>query len=514
MHAVLFDPILAGEYRTRIARDQGVGLLLDAWCGAPADRRAAMLWAQGDTLRAALCGGNGWRRLAEGDVVGALRASRSASERDGSTQLLEAESLITAGAVVAGLTRIEALHRRGDPAASVVLTRRRHTLGDHEGAEQAARAVPLHAHAAFTGARAALAGDRVGVAADFVAPFLAGAAPLPEPAMAGTAAMLAASILARRGEHDRLHDFAERLLEAEDLSEDMMPGVVRTAWIAGLGARAWERFDGPNNPVMAAARLELALLSGNAALAERLTAQAGPLGAPAAPALALLRGARLEGAQDGTSQDGTQASPGAGPGAGSGAGAADEVFREGARVHVWRTHPRRWQPWIDAALRTSAQVDVFDLGGSRLPDAEAVPDAALDDGALVGLLEPVPRPVRRGGGSGLWIEETPCQGVGVGHDWPREEDRTVRDCARMAVHADRAQVHVLGTEAALVRAEGGLATVAIAPPGDPFWAGPLPERIWPSMRVVRADSRSGWRGAGERVLAAARDLMSAQDPDR
>ena len=413
-------------------------------------------------------------------------------------QLLEAESLIVAGAVVAGLTRIEALHRRGDPAASVALTRRRHTLGDHEGAEQAARAVPLHAHAAFTGARAALAGDRVGVAADFVAPFLAGAAPLPEPAMAGTAAVLAASILARRGEHERLHDFAQRLLEAEDLSEDMMPGVVRTAWTAGLGARAWERFEGPNNPVMAAARLELALLSGNAALAERLTAQAGPLGAPAAPALALLRGARPEGAQDGTPRAGT----------------ADEIFREGARVHLWRTHPRRWQPWIDAALRTSAQVDVFDLAGRQLPDAETVPDAALDDGALMELLEPVPRPVRRGGGSGLWIEETPCQGVGVGHDWPREEDRTVRDCARMAVHADGAQVHVLGTEAALVRAESGLATVAVAPPGDPFWAGPLPERVWPSMRVVRADSRSGWRGAGERVLAAARDLMSAQDPDR
>jgi len=34
----------------------------------------------------------------------------------------------------------------------------------------------------------------------------------------------------------------------------------------------------------------------------------------------------------------------------------------------------------------------------------------------------------------------------------------------------------------------------------------LPERVWPSLRVVRADARKGWAGAGKRIVEAANSL--------
>ena len=72
-----------------------------------------------------------------------------------------------------------------------------------------------------------------------------------------------------------------------------------------------------------------------------------------------------------------------------------------------------------------------------------------------------------------------------------------------------AAVQVLGADDALACVQAGRALVVVAPPGDPFWAGPLPERIWPSIRIVRADPQAGWSGAGARVVAAAEDLLRA-----
>ncbi len=487
---MFLDSRLAEAWRFRTARDPGVETLVGAWSGASLRRRAAMFAAQGDLVRAGACGGKGWRQLADGDVLGALRVARGARESGKGTPevLLECEAMFAAGAVVAALRQLQQLHRQGDATATLALARRRHILGDHQGAEAVAQALPLHAHAALTGARAALAHGGEAAARRFIEPFLIGLAPIPEPAVAGAFAIVAATLLAREGAQQDLQRFAANLLATPDLAEDMMPTVARTAWTAGLGQQAWQRFNDANNPWMTAGRLELATLAGDADLAVQLMHKAGPLGAPAKAALLLLRGDPPKDAD----------------------AVGEELFTAGRSIHVWRTHPHRWQPWIDAALQSPAAVELFDLAANRLPDEQAVPAGVLDDGALVGLLAPAP--VAKGSvqGSGVWIEAPLCQGVGVGHDWPEEETRSLAESVDAAPRT-KAAVWVLGAESALARAHEGKPTVVVAPPGDPFWAGPLPEQAWPAFRVVRADARTGWAGAGKRAGELARGLQQGGD---
>lgn len=478
---------MATVARGRSAWDHGVGILHEAWTDAPPALRAARLAAQGDMQRTGINGVPGWRQLAEGDAIGALQAARSRPDAP-TMALLEAEALILAGAVRAGVERLEALHDAGDPAACLALARRRHLLGDHRGAERVAMALPMHAHVALTGARAALVDNRTAAAMHFIEPYLQGIAPLPESMAAGAVAMVAAAIMARRGEMKRLQRFAERLLAAVDVPGDMMPAVARVAWIGGCATRAWGRFDSADDPWMAAARLELALLAGDGALAERLAERAGPLAAPSAPALALLCGKPL----------GNES-----------ARAAEQAFAAGTNVHLWRTHPHRWQPWIDAALATPANVEVFDLGAGELPDAQLIPQAVLDDGSLVELLSPRPPPAKPFAGSGVWIGKKLCHGVGIDCDWPAAESRILHDKLLPAAHPDRAAALVLGADEALAPANEGRPVVAIAPPGDPFWAGSLPESAWPTMRVVRMDAKQGWRGAAERAAAALASLSAS-----
>ena len=408
---------------------------------------------------------------------------------------LEAEALFCAGAVVSGLQRFEAMHSRGDSAATLALIRRRHQLGDHAGAMRVASRLPWHAHAALAGARAAIAADRLDVAFRFVEPFLHGVAPVPEPGTAGAVAMTVASILAGTREHERLRSFVDHVLDAGDLPEDMMPTVARAAWIGGRAREAWNRFQATESPWSLAARLELAILAGDATLAERLAERAGPLGAPSMPAV------RLLGGSTGT---GSGVAPPAAP---HPAKAVEEVFGEGRTVHVWRTHPRRWQPWIEAALRTPADVTVCDLAAGRLPDPDVLPSAVLDDGALVDMLDAVPVPVAAPQGDGVAVGAKLCRGIGIGHDWPEQETEDMRGELPAAVAPREAAVWVLGAEDALDVVHTGRAVVVVAPPGDPFWAGPVPERIWPSVRVVRADAQAGWKGAGARVVAAVEGLL-------
>lgn len=486
---MLIDTVLADAGRARTACAPGTDVLLDAWRGAPPDHRAAMAVARGDLQLAGACGGDGWRQLAEGDVAGALRVARGERCASAAMRLLEGEALLAAGAIRAGLERLDALHHEGEPAASLALARRRHMLGDHAGAERVAAALPMYVHAASIGARAALMNGRTAAAFLFIEPFLGAVAPLPEPSAAGAVAVVAASIMARRGQLAELEGFARGLLDAPDLHEDMMPAAARVAWTGGLAIRAWDRFGVEDNPWMAAARLELAVLAGDAALAARLMQRAGPLGAPAAAALRLLRGVTREDMPDGE---------------------ADQVFREGVTVHVWRTHPHRWRPWIEAARQTPADVAVFDLAGNALPDRRTVPQVVLDDGALLDLLPPNRVPVRSRG-DGVWIAPLLCRGLGIGHDWPEEETRMLRASTRPAARRKDAAVWVLGADEALANAHPGRPIVVVAPPGDPFWAGPLPERVWSGLRVVRADARSGWKGAGARVAEAARSLSAQAD---
>ncbi len=484
---LFLDRPLIDAWWSRTAHDHGIDILIGAWAGVPPVHRAAMIAALGDVQRAGACGGEGWSQLAKQDIVGALRVARGAEDsgaRNESMALLEAEALGAAGAIVASLTRLEGLLRQGSVPAAVSLARRRHMLGDHIGAQHVAATLPMHAHAALTGARAALVAGHTEAALRFIEPFLSGAAPIPEPAVAGTFAVVAASVLARALEFPRLKHFVSGLLAAPDLAEDMMPTTARAAWTAGLAEHAWNRFNNESNPWMNVARLELATLAGNAKLASQLLTRAGPLGIPAKAALLLLNG------RDATADR-----------------EAAQIFEGDGTLHVWRTHPHRWQPWIEAVSRTSANIEIYDLSRKEIPDEQAIPRGVLDDSSLIELMDPVPVDARPIKGSGVWIDKPLCRGVGIGHDWPEEETSSLTADLPL-VSRRKAAVQIMGADAALAHAHEGRATVVVAPPGDPFWAGPFPELAWPAMHVIRADSRQGWTGAGERAAKAVKALCA------
>ena len=270
------DRRLVHAIHSRTARDQGAEALVHAWTGTPAGARAAMIAAQGDLLRAAACGGGGWAALAGGNVSQAIDTAR-ASIRAPGMGMLEAEALFAAGAFVAGFTRLEALHEQGDAAASVSLARRRHQMGDHAGAVDAAKVLPLHAHAALIGARAALAADRAAQAWRLVEPLLEGVVVAPEPATAGAAAITGCAVLARWGDQVRLRRFVDALLSIGDLPEDMMPAIARAAWIGGRAHTAWERLGIGDTPWNHAAQLELAVLAGNPELASQSAGEGGSI---------------------------------------------------------------------------------------------------------------------------------------------------------------------------------------------------------------------------------------------
>ena len=484
------DRLLAESSRARTARDHGVGIVLDAWSGVPPDRPAAEIAALGDVARAASRAGGGWSKLLAGEIPQALEIARGTPGAPG-MGLLEAECLIAAGALVAGLERLENLHRRGITEGTIGLVRRRHQLGEHLGAMRAAQTMPWHAHVALTGARSAIAAGQPGIALRLVEPYLQGFAPLPEPAVAAALVVTAASILADFGEDEQLRQFVEAILHAGDLQEDMLPGIARAAWIAGLARDAWRLLEGDASPWRIAARLELAVLAGDAGRAAQLLQQAGPLGAPSQAAVDL-----LQGVPDTTGR----------PAGDTLTESAGEVFAAGRMVHVWRTHPHRWQPWIEAALRTPAEVVVCDLAAGALPAPDALPSAVMDDGALVRELAPVRVPCITGG-AGVAISEDLCTGVGVGHDWPAAGTDALRGALPAA--SGEPAVRIVGADEALAGAADGRRAVVIAPPGDPFWAGSLPERVWPAMRVVRASPHAGWQDAPARAAAAARDLLGA-----
>lgn len=490
---MLLDGILIDAHRERTVHDGASTLLQCAWCADPLDWRAAQAAARGNFTLAAAIAGGAWESLAKGELVAALRACRG----EGSAQpppplgLAEAETLIAAGAVVAGIGRLTALHELGFGAATAALARHCYRFGDHRRVVALAETMPGHAQVALTGAKAALVERLDRNARDLLEPFLRGALPVADALDAGAFAVIGASLLAREGDEAALRRFAEALLQAPDAPNEMVPAVARVAWCADLGREAWERFDPNLGPWAAAARLELAILSGDADAASGLIGQVGALGAPSQAMLTLLTGGEQEAEE------------------------AERVFAEGRLVHVWRTHPHRWQPWIDALVgRVAAEVCVYDLGRGEVPDEQVLPDAVLDDGALVTLAKPSPPP-SRGGGSGVWIDEPLCEGVGIGHDWPAEEQAALAAAIggeRRVADPAQAAVWVLSADAALARSREGRAMIVPAPPGDPFWAGPLPGLAWPAVRVVRSHPGKGWRGAGARIGELAVSLCNGGAP--
>ena len=457
----------------------GARALVDAWLGRGGDGAAALALAGGDPLAAAAVGGKGMRALAEGRLEDALRWSRS---RPGSAakSLVGAETLIAGGRIVSGLDGLERLVRCRDPAGTLALARRCHLLGDHARAEAVAARLPLNPAAALIGARSALVARRAESALAHLHPFLAGEAATADPVQAGAIGVAAASALARLRRTAELAAFGRRLLSQGLVPPEMLPALARIAWTAGLAAEAGERLAREPSPWRDAARLELDLLAGDAERAAARADIAGALAAPCRGMLALLTGAVHD----------------------SGAGGP---FSAGRTVEVWRTHPARWDPWIEAAKHTRATVLVADLAEGVLPPDGSTPDLVLDDGALVDLVEPAPVPPRPAGGDGIWVDPVLCEGVGIGHDWLQDEHQALARAARRAVAREEARVRIVSADAALAAGAQGMRDIVLAPPGDPFWAGPLPERAWPAMHVVRAHPETGWRGMGSAIGTLARE---------
>ena len=451
--------------------------LVDAWLGRSGDGAAALALAGGDPLGAAALGGTGMRALAAGRLEEALRWARS-RPRSAAKSLVGAETLIAGGRIVAGLEELEHLARRRDPAGALALARRCHLLGDHARAEAAASHIRLHPTAALIGARSALVLGRAESALALLHPFLSGEASAADPVQAGAIGAVAAAALARLGSVAELGAFARRLLSQGLVPPEMLPGLARIAWTAGLAAEARERLDREPAPWREAARLELAILAGDLNRAAAQATVAGALAEPCRGLLELLAGSKPQ------------------------SGSADALA--GARtIEVWRTHPTRWDPWIDAVTGMGFEVRMADLAAGVLPPDESVPDTVLDDGALVDLVEPVPVTVRPIEGDGIWVDPVLCEGIGIGHDWPADEHRALLRATRQEVSRDTARVRVVSADAALDQGAEGRCEIVLAPPGDPFWAGPIPERVWPAMHVVRADPVAGWRGMGARIGALA-----------
>lgn len=482
----MFDRFLARAYRARTASVHGVDIVTDAWLNVPVGHRAAMAYAQGDPERAAACGGEAWVCLGKGDLAGALKAARKG--KGVFNEYLEAEALIAAGGIMPGLSRLRKLHQQGEVNATLAFASRLYALGHHKKALEIAGSAPWHAHTAMVGARAALSQQNYQQASVLLEPLLTGLVPVPSPMMASGIAVLAATWMVGTGQSRRLQVFAHRLLTTIDTPESMLPTLARVAWIAGFAKEAWQKFNAQQSEWFAAALTELALLAGDATLAQNMIQLAGALGAPSAASLALLNGSILD-----------QASVSSG----------QKMFPKDAKIHLWRTHPDRWQPWINAALQTQAEVEIYDLTQGRIPDLKVFPYMAIDDASLIDFLMPLTVTPKALQGQGIWIAPDLCQPITLTSAWPRENTDTLYQSLPQAKSPQAARVQVLPPDQALARANAGLAVVAIAPPGDPFWAGPVPERIWPNLRVVRS-TKTGWQEAPAAVAKAVQDLADEE----
>ena len=484
----MHDRTITGLARQRVAQPHAPDLMVRSWLGLPAANRAAMVAAEGDLALAARCDPERWGPLIDGDVRRSLQVSAS----DPSSlphRLVEAESLLAGGAILAGLEVLGDAHRRGFAPAGVALARRLHQLGHHRLAIEVASELPLHAHPALVRARSAMALERPREALRALAPLLEGTAPIPDAQIAGACAVVGAAALARAGFAGRLQAFAASLLAAGDLDEVFLPYVARVAWTAGEAAAFWDRLGEAVSPGAQAARLELAVLAGDGDRAAACLAAAGVAGAPSVPAVSVLRGA-------------LDLDPAAAP----------LLADPATRVHVWRNaDDGQFDPWIQAIERSAADVSVYSLADGPVPDPDDVGSMVLEASSLLTVVAPqrlAPNP--RAVGAKVHVCEFLCRGIALGLDWPDAERRLL--AAGVPEPADfESADSVVGPPAAALRAHRrGASCVVVAPPGDPFWNGALPERVFARLKVVRADPRTGWAGGGQTVLDALDALRSAE----
>ena len=477
----MHDRSLTGFARQRVAQHHASDLMVRSWLGLPPSSRAAMVAAEGDLALAARCDPERWGPLLEGDVRRSLQISASRPVFAATSARRGRVAALAGGAILAGLEVLGDAHRRGFAPAGVALARRLHQLGHHRRAIGVASELPLHAHPSLVRARSAMALERPREALRALAPLLEGAAPLPDAQIAGACAVVGAAALARSGLADRLRAFALSLLGAGDLDEAFLPYAARVAWTAGEAAEFWDRLGEASSRGAQAARLELAVLSGDGERAAACLAAAGAAGAPSVPAVAMLRGT-------------LDLDP-----------AAESLLADPAtRVHVWRTaDDGQFDPWVRAIERSAANVSVYHLAGGPVPDPEDVGSMVLEASSLLTVVAPerVARTPRAAGAS-VHVCDPLCRGIALGLDWPDDERRILVAGAGAAAAFEEAAC-VVGPPGPALRAHRrGASCIVVAPPGDPFWNGTLPERAFVRLRVVRSHPRTGWEGASRTVLDA------------
>ncbi len=493
------DQFVDDIWRARTVRLHGVDIIQDSWLDRSIERRAAGLVAVGSLDLAVEAGGQGWEDLVKGDIVGALKYSVDLGDETPEGVVLYAEALTSSGALMAGLEYLEQGHAKGMPEATVLLCRRLYLLGDYENSERVAAELPMHAYAAVQGAQAALMNHRPKSSLRFLLPFLKGAAPLPDHPTAARVALMAAISLANLEQYEQLQQFASNLFASSDLPPEFFPVLARVFWLAGMSRDAWNLYEPKGEGQqeqdaqwMPAARMELAILFGDSTLARRYLQMAGNTGEVNLLSLKMLEGNPLDDPED-----------------------PEGLFRAGSALHVWRSHPYRWQPWIDAALATAADVQVYDLARGVRPDIHVIPDMVVDDSLLPTLLHPVAAQVLPVRGEGVWIEEPLCCGAGVGFDWPDSETAKISKHVPLAKSKESAAIVVAAADSLLAyeRCLAGLRSVVIAPPGEPFWSGPLPERVWPAVTVIGSEQDRDliWAGAGDRVVQTIRDILDLRE---
>ena len=482
----MYDRFLTSVARQRVTQPHAPDLMVRSWLGLSAANRAAMVAAEGDLVLAARCDPERWGPLVEGDIRRSLQIAAS-DPSSLALRLVEAESLLAGGAIRAGLEVLGDAHRRGFAPAGVALARRLHQLGHHRGAIEVAAELPLHAHPALVRARSAMAIERPREALRALAPLLEGAAPLPDAQMAGACAVVGAAALARGGFADRLRAFARTLLEAGDLDDALLPYVARVAWTAGAAAAFWDRLGEATSPGAQAARLELAVLAGDGDRAAACLAAAGAAGAPSVPSVSILRGT-------------LDLDPAAAP----------LLADPETRVHVWRTaDDTQFDPWVRAIERLAADVSVYRLADGPVPDPDDVASMVLEASNLLTVVAPERRaPASRAAGWSVHVCEPLCQGIALGLDWP-DDERRILTAGVGAEAAFEEAARVVGPPRPALRAHRrGASCVVVAPPGDPFWNGVLPERVFARLKVVRANPHTGWAGGGRAALDALDALRS------
>ena len=489
---MITDQPLSRLLSMREARDPATDLLIRAWTGADPADRAAMLVAEDDPARAGVVGGAPFDLLAQGNVPGVLEHVRNATRVSPALRVAEAEALLAAGAIQSGLECLQTLHRNAYAPATLALARRTLQLGDEANASRIAAHLPRHVHAMMVRVRADLAIGHTADAMLGLEPFLEGTLPTTPGTAAGIAA-LSAAVLAKGGGKKKLVAFARELLNAKGLPSTMLPGVARAAWTAGLGAEAWRRMmtSEGDEPFAAAARIELALLSGEAVLAEKAAEEAGILGAASGEARELLSG-RFKHNEH----------------------IAATLRRSDRTVHVWRTAGERYAAWLRRMPELGARIEVCDLKKGKLPKSEEVPDLAIDDGALPALIDPSQVPMKAKAAAPVYIHPKLCQGVALGLDLSADVVGGEELGMKRTATPDRAGIVVAPADEALELGAAGKACVAIAIPGDPYWMGPLPERSFGSLRVLRAHRVDGWKNAAKELGSALQALLGAPEDSR